>query len=312
MIDVSVVVVTYNPQIDKLIYTLKSIISQKGIDFEIIVADDGSNRFDKDTIENWFQENGFFNYRLVLNPQNQGTMKNAFTGWSVAKGEYIKQLSPGDFLYSNHTLENAVKQMRENNYDLGFGMAASYVLKEGDVSIISNPNPRDLSPYYAKDSLWIKYNYLIKRDYVNGMAFIVKREKLIKYASLLLDRVKYAEDCTYIVMVADDANIGYLDGFMIWYEYGVGISTGKDDVWSKRIEDDNCNCFRIIGDLKPKYRYIYEIYWAPKETYASRVLRKISRLYYSINPTLELRPRRIHVDVPALIPETKYLKEILD
>lgn len=312
MIDVSVVVVTYNPQIDKLINTLKSIVYQKDISFEIIIADDGSNEFNKNAVEKWFQDNDFSNYRLVLNDQNRGTMKNAFSGWSVAKGEYIKQLSPGDFLYNSHTLKNAVTKMRDNKYDLGFGMAASYALKNGEISIISNQNPRDLSPYYVNDSRWIKYNYLIKRDYVNGMAFIANKEKLIKSAEKLLNRVKYAEDCTYILMVADDVCIGYLDGFMIWYEYGVGISTGKDNVWSKRIRDDNSNCFKIIGEIKPKYRYIYKTYWTYKNTFISRASRKILRYYYSHNPLLELRPKKINVDTPALIPDVKYLTELLE
>ncbi|SDB26507.1 Glycosyltransferase, GT2 family [Ruminococcaceae bacterium FB2012] len=312
MIDVSVVVVTYNPQINNLIYTLKSIVCQENVDFEIIIADDGSKQFDKDVIEKWFHDNNFSNYRLVLNAQNQGTMKNAFSGWSVAHGEYIKQLSPGDYLYSRHTLNNAIEKMKNNMYDLGFGMAASYALKDGEINLISNPNPRDLSPYYVKDNRWIKYNYLIKRDYANGMSFIAKKEKLIKYASMLLDKVKYAEDCTYILMVADDNHIGYLEDYLIWYEYGVGISTRKSDIWSKRIRDDNSNCFKTIGDINPKYRYIYKTYWTYKKSYVSRALRKISRVYYSHNPFLELRPKKMNVNIPILVPEIKYLNEIVD
>lgn len=312
MIDVSVVVVTYNPPIDKLIHTLKSIVCQKGIDFEIIIADDGSKCFDKATVENWFVKNSFSNYRLVLNTQNQGTMKNAFSGWSVANGEYIKQLSPGDFLYSSYTLRNAVTKMRENMYDLGFGIAASYSLDCGEINIIPNTNPKDLSPYYIKDCRWIKYNYLIKRDYVNGMAFIAEKDKLLKYALMILDKVKYAEDCTYILMVADDVHIGYFEDYIIWYEYGVGISSDKKEIWRKRLRDDNANCFKVLGSIRPKYQYIYETFWMYKKTCVSRLLWKILRFYYTHNLFLELRERKVYVDIPTISPKIEYLKEIID
>ena len=42
--DVSIIVATYNPDLNKLMSTLLSIIIQKGIKFEIIVTDDGSQK----------------------------------------------------------------------------------------------------------------------------------------------------------------------------------------------------------------------------------------------------------------------------
>ena len=47
MIDVSVIVVMYNPVLDKLYKTLDSIICQKGVSFEIILCDDGSGMWMK-------------------------------------------------------------------------------------------------------------------------------------------------------------------------------------------------------------------------------------------------------------------------
>ena len=40
---VSVLVITYNPKKEKLMQTLNSILLQKGIKFEIVIADDGKN-----------------------------------------------------------------------------------------------------------------------------------------------------------------------------------------------------------------------------------------------------------------------------
>ena len=45
---ISVVVLTYNPDSEKLLATLRSVICQQDVDYEVILSDDGSvdNRFD--------------------------------------------------------------------------------------------------------------------------------------------------------------------------------------------------------------------------------------------------------------------------
>lgn len=311
MVDVSVVVVTYNSSIDKLINTLESIIRQENIKFEIIIADDGSKEFEKTIIEKWFKEHNFTDYKLILNKQNQGTLKNAYSGWSIAKGKYIKQLSPGDYLYSRNTLKNAIVYMEENNLSLGFGLAASYEISNNCINIVNKPHPKDLSPYYAKDANWIKYNYLVKKDYANGMCFVANKELLIKYSSMLLDKVKYAEDCTYILMVADDVRVGFIEEFIIWYEFGTGISTSNNDVWAKRIRDDNYNCFKVLSKLKPKYRFLFATFITNTDTISTKVVKKLLRFYYSINPFKELKPKNQVVDIPAKNPDRKELYEII-
>ena len=70
MKEVSVVVVTYNSPFEKLENTLQSVIWQENVDFEIIIADDGSKSFDKERVENWFLTNGFKDYKFVLNLVN--------------------------------------------------------------------------------------------------------------------------------------------------------------------------------------------------------------------------------------------------
>lgn len=277
MIDISVVVVTYNPNYDKLIYTLKSIVCQKGISLEIIIADDGSTNFEETYIINWFKENQFNNYTLVLNKKNRGTFKNALSGWRAAKGQYIKQLSPGDYLYKDCSLNDAVKYLKKNNYALVFGMAASYTNENGKIMIYDYYNPKNIQPYYDNDYKRIKFNYVENRDYANGMAYVCKKNELIKYALLLEDKVVYAEDCIYILMIADDLRVGFLDDYIIWYEYGTGISTGKSDVWKKRIEKDNYECFKIIGAMHSKYNYIHRLYFNSDKPLILRAYYKVLR-----------------------------------
>ena len=53
---VSVVVITYEPSIDKLLATLSSIIRQNSILFELIISDDGSKSVNVDDLENYLDE----------------------------------------------------------------------------------------------------------------------------------------------------------------------------------------------------------------------------------------------------------------
>ena len=311
MIDVSVVVVTYNPDMDSLLNTLESIVRQKGVSFEIVITDDGSKRFDKQRVEDWFAEKGFSNYQIILHPQNQGTMKNAFSGWSLARGKYIKQLSPGDYLYNSHTLEKAISFMEAQKYDLCFGLAASYTINGKEIELVKRQNPVDLIPYYSNDTQRIKYNYFVKKDYVNGMAVLGNRELMLKYAGLLVNIVKYAEDCTYVLMVANDVSIGFIQDYMIWYEYGTGISTDRSDIWKKRITDDNYACFRLLGEMKPEYRYIYHAYRTYHDAVLQRIKKKVINKLISIKEKKSASQHDALVTIPDLKPEIQYLQDII-
>ena len=56
--DVSVCVLTYHPDYDRLFITLTSVIRQKGCTCEIIIADDGTPDFRQKEIEAWMAERG--------------------------------------------------------------------------------------------------------------------------------------------------------------------------------------------------------------------------------------------------------------
>ena len=49
-VDISICVLTYQPNYEKLFMTLTSIICQQGCSYEIIIADDGTPDFRQDVI----------------------------------------------------------------------------------------------------------------------------------------------------------------------------------------------------------------------------------------------------------------------
>ena len=53
-VEVSVLVLTYNSNLDKLIDTVKSVIDQRGVSLEIVISDDGSKVKHFDELKDFF------------------------------------------------------------------------------------------------------------------------------------------------------------------------------------------------------------------------------------------------------------------
>ena len=105
-IEISVIVAVYNAQWNKLKRTLLSILMQEGVEFEIILADDGSKvKFREETLA-MFAQYGFSRYKFSDMEQNGGTCLNVLTALGMAHAPFIKVISPGDLLYQRETLKN--------------------------------------------------------------------------------------------------------------------------------------------------------------------------------------------------------------
>ena len=284
MYDFSVIVCTYNSDIDKLFKTLKSIIWQENCSFEIIITDDGSSVFNIVEIKQWFDINNFKNYTIIKNDKNQGTVKNCLEGVKNTSGKYVKFISPGDFLYDRYTLCRYKEFIENNNYLVVFGKAAYYSVLDGKINIYEKSNPIDLEPYINKNKQVILKNYLYYKDYILGAALIVDRDILLKYLLLIQNEIIYAEDCSYILMVADGIDIGFLDEFIIWYEYGTGISTSGSKVFLEKIWQDNLTCFKMLAQRNYKLRDAYDFFVQKKtiRTFYLKLKNKIHNKYIKI------------------------------
>ncbi|MBO5478796.1 MAG: glycosyltransferase family 2 protein [Clostridia bacterium] len=262
--DISVIVLTYNPNYKKLFNTLKSIINQKECKLEIIISDDGSTQFDKQLIVKWMQQNDFNNYLVLDNKINRGTVINVYNSMKLAKGKYVKLISPGDYLYCNSTLKDVINYMKENEYRISFGKAVYYYNNCDEITILNRRNPRDLTPYINNNYKKVKKDYLYYQDYILGAAIICETDLFYSYILKIKDNVKYAEDCAYIMMIADGINIHFWDDYLIWYECNTGISTSGSAEWTKKIKLDNSQCFKIIAKEHPDYKNVCKIHYFEK------------------------------------------------
>ncbi len=272
--EMSVIVLTYYPDYEKLFQTLHSIVGQRDVSFEIIVSDDGSSEFDSEKVKQWFEQQHFEDYTIVANTENKGTVRNALAGVKAAKGDKVKLISPGDYLYDEWVLKRICEFMTERQSITCFGKAAYYSEAEnGSLQFHHNCNPRYIRPYRKENLKAIQNNYLIYKDYILGAVFASDREALLKYLYKIVDKVVYAEDCAVICMVADGIKIDYWDDYMIWYEYGTGISTSQSAKWNQRLLQDNEVCFSMIQKEHPEWKKAYQITFDDK--YNKRFLKKV-------------------------------------
>jgi glycosyltransferase involved in cell wall biosynthesis len=245
---VTVCVLTYNPDWIKFRNTLKSIICQKGVDFDVVISDDGSkdNCFDK--AEEYLQGNNFSAYCFIANKQNQGTVKNAISALQHTESKYVKLISPGDFLYDENVLAKFTDFAEKNPAAAYFGNAVYYSANEnGEIKIYESlHNPKDLKPWIEQDEKKIRKNYILRQDYILGACFFCNQNILLDYVKKISNVVKYAEDVSLVWQVADKQNIMYINTPFIFYEYGFGISTSSSNKWSSILKIDNLNGFELM------------------------------------------------------------------
>ena len=259
---VSVILLTYNPDFQNLKNTINSIIKQENISVELIIADDGSEYFPYKEIENYLNKRRFQDYIIVNNSVNQGTVKNYLSGIMRASGKYIKAISPGDFLYDTDCLRKMIDYMERYAYRLCFGKAIYYCKEENRYSFISCQNPVDLKVYQNRNERKILKNYFVYQDYALGANFIVEKGLLKNSLEKIEKVVKYAEDTSVLYMLANGEKIGFYDDYIVWYEYGTGISSNANDKWNRILYNENQAVYEMVMDncvfAQKGYRYNYQ------------------------------------------------------
>lgn len=280
--DYSVVVLTYNPNKTELFQTLYSIIIQKNISFEIIIADDGSKDNLFEEIDSWFQQNNVTDYKLIDNEMNQGTVKNFIKAYELAEGELIKAISPGDYLYSENTLFEFKKHITKEDKII-FGVPIYYTKKDTNSEVQNISCPIDLSVYKKNNYKKIQRNYLLYRDYVLGAAFIWNKRECEPYLKEISELVTYCEDATVLLMLSEQNVIKYIDEPLIWYENGTGISTSSSNKWKSIIYEENRKVYQYIVSKNKKFQKHYNFnFGGPKNKLITLIRRMMYSPYYFV------------------------------
>lgn len=248
----SIIVLLYNTPLEKIYFTIDSIIKQKIQDIEIIFADDGSKVNYNLEIQHYCEKYRVTNYYFTPPKSNVGTVKNILDGLKYCTGKYIKLIGAGDALYNQETLNKVHNFMENKQAKICFGGMKQYCIEYEKIHIIGSFRaPKDILAYKKckcnNNSNRIRRNILKYGDWISGASLFYEKNFLCCYLEEMKDIVMYCEDLITAKAVLDNVKIHYIDCNVIWYEVGSGISTkAKAQSGFKRIYNDQLKFYRYL------------------------------------------------------------------
>lgn len=294
----SLIILTYNSDYEKIILTIKSILEQDLPEYEIIISDDGSQIDFFEELRGFFTKKAFNNYKLIKNEQNLGIVNNFLKAIKQSKGKYIKGLAPADLLYNNDSLSKMYNYLTINNSKFAFGRMKSYYIdKESDLHIHGFVAPKNLKEYKknSKNRIKILRNLLLYKDWISGVTMFFERDYVVEYLTCLSSesKVKYCEDLIPVLILLNNGDIDFYNQYIVWYEYGYGISTDNNKESSKLLRKDHENFLtylqqkygknEIVRKALKKNRKNSKNYLSRNNSYAKINNRWIRRLLIAIN-----------------------------
>lgn len=261
-VDVSIIVLLYNADWVKLERTIQSVINQQGINFEVVLSDDGSQNNPDDMVASVMDKYQYTNYKFNRNEKNVGTVKNILSALEYASGKYIYLISPGDMIFDENTMKDFFEFAERNQSMVCFGDYIPYNVLSGRVQTFEGfSHPPAPSVYEHPHSFFESKVYTLFGGNILGPTFFRKKEYATRYFSLASQSSKYVEDNTSIVFsLAENIPIHHCNRHICWYEQGTGISTGGNGEWQKLLEKDFDNTYTYAKRMYPKDKVVDAAY----------------------------------------------------
>lgn len=241
-------ILLYNSDFQEAIMTVQSFLIQKGINLELVISDDGSENDTLDKIREYLDSIGK-NAVYIKNKSNLGTVRNIYNATRFCKGKYVKALSPGDVLFGDNILQMWVDFMETNNLSASFADAIYYRIEDDDFVVLKEKAyPQDVSIVGGTAKSY--RNMILYDDIWMGAATFIRLDILQKYISKIVGKVRYAEDQIFKLMICKGEKCLYFGRPVIWYEYGVGISTSNQSKWNGLLIDDLLSTYELLDDAE--------------------------------------------------------------
>lgn len=287
-IDVSVIVASYEPNPVLMKRTLFSILNQsQDISMEIIVCDDGSKEDHVQDIDQFISQYEPVSYRFVKQPQNVGTVMNVLAGVKAAVGKYVYLISPGDYLYDEHSLRKMVDFAEKEDCDICFGNVVCYCAQGDGYTIRDDFPPAPLKPAYYSDDIsdFDKKNAFFCGNFIYGPAYLRRRTAALKYFSQLEGVSRLTEDNTSMALALyDGAHCKHFDRNIVWYECASGVSNNQKSPRFLRVQEDLKSTFRLLKKQYPDDTVLKTVFTGRDER-----LKNIYRLFsYITHPKVLL------------------------
>lgn len=253
----SVLVLTYNPVLSNVLFTLDSIVNQKFDDFEIVVADDGSKDNLFPQIEEYFKEKNFSNYQLVANKENGGTVKNLLSALKVARGKYVRDFGAGDCFFDENSIRDVYEFLEKSDKEGCFGLMCGFYRDEkGMIKRKEFCHPFDINAYRkAKDNRILK-NLVLYSDHASGAATCYRKEYYEEYLKKIENCVTYEEDIFQVIAALEGRRLDFFDHYLVWYEVGDGVSTQKNSRFAQLLQQDVDRFYEMIFEKFPEHKLV--------------------------------------------------------
>ena len=168
---------------------VESALNQKGVDFEVIVVDDYS---DKEVSSN--------EVTVIRNKKNKGSTKSLKIGLNAAKGKYIAILDDDDYWIDDFKLKKQLDFL-ENNPD--------YVLVGTNIEV----RDKKTDEYVTKSDVpladkEIRDNFLLHNPFAHS-SVMFRREEALEVGDYN-EELKYAKDYNLWLMLADIGRVAVL------------------------------------------------------------------------------------------------------
>ena len=258
MPQVSVIVLTYNPDNRKLRQTLTAIAAQTDVSLEIIISDDGSARKDFSFLPDFMASLGVRDYTLLEHTENRGTVQSCRSAVAAATGEYVFLTSPGDYLFDPFALRDLYRFTKDSGVAITFGNAVFYAATEGTPRLTRPFGTPAVPTLYAPGASQSQIKTaFFGGNWIIGASYFRHRELMNTWLKKISDTAKYMEDTPPSAFaLAEGHSICYYDRNVVWYEDGTGVSTGASEKWKKLLHQDALLSFRKLKQLYPKDPYV--------------------------------------------------------
>ena len=226
---VSVVTLTYK-NYDKLYDTIKSVLIQDYYNIEYIISDDASGDFPKEEIVKFIDENNVndFEYKIIINEENLGTVKNFNNAIRNCNGTYIFPLSGNDIFYNDHVVTELVDVFTNTNCKM---VITGKVLYENEKIKCVYPHVNDIKNVYRLKSKYEKYRALMLSEHYEmfiGCNIYYDKSALEKYG-LFDERYRLLEDLPILEKFLWNEEVELKPEFIsISYDAKTGVTRKKN------------------------------------------------------------------------------------
>ncbi len=202
---------------------MESVMLQKGVDFEIIIVDDGSTNECSERCE---IIGGDHRNARIIHKENGGVSSARNVGIEESKGEYLIFLDPDDWWEPN-LIERAYEIISKNNYDiLFFGFYEEYPKRQ-----LLKPCGDNSGRHWQADEqlrrrikLGVTDNTVREFPAIFGACWnsIIRRSVVIDNGIRFREDIYHGEDSVFILNLLEAADkVGILDSALYHYRYNL-------------------------------------------------------------------------------------------